>query len=158
MPAQKPGTSRQDFATPDLFIAAVKRKLGIEEFKVDLAASADNAKASLYYSEQDASLSQNWREWGVEGWCWLNPPFSRIEFWVRKCSRVSDTIHIALLVPASVGSNWFADYVDGNARVFFLKPRLSFDGKGPYPKDCILCLYGPGVVPGYEVWDWRSTS
>ena len=24
-----------------------------------------------------------------------------------------------------------------------------------YPKDCILCLYGPTIRPGYEVWRWK---
>ena len=60
---------------------------------------------------------------------------------------------MAFLVPAAVGSNWFRDYVDGKALVLLLNGRLSFDGAGPYPKDCILCLYG--IEPGYEVWSWR---
>jgi hypothetical protein len=38
-----------------------------------------------------------------------------------------------------------------------LNGRLTFDGcAAPYPKDCILALYGPEIAPGYEVWNWRK--
>ena len=41
------------------------------------------------------------------------------------------------------------------AYVFDLKGRPSFDGKGPYPKDLMLCLYGT-PFRGSSVWDWRT--
>ncbi len=150
MPVQKPGLSKQDYSTPDEFIAAVKSKLGIEEFCVDLAASQDNTKARMYFSERDNALVHPW--WQFTRWAWLNPPFANIALWAKKCSESG--IKIAFLVPAAVGSNWFRDYVDGKALVLLLNGRLSFDGIAPYPKDCILCLYG--AEPGYEVWDWRK--
>lgn len=85
----------------------------------------------------------------------LTPPYSNIKEWVAKCD--GSLAAIALLVPASVGSNWFRDHVDGKARVFFLNGRVTFVGhKAGYPKDLILCLYGPDIAPGYEVWDWRK--
>jgi hypothetical protein len=43
--------------------------------------------------------------------------------------------------------------------VLLLNGRLAFMPDKPawlYPKDCILCLYGPFVEPGYEVWNWRE--
>ncbi len=155
MPVQKPGLSKQDYSTPPEFIAAVKSRLGISDFKWDLAASHLNSKAGAfnYYYEQEDSLIQNWGG-GLRGpwWCWLNPPFANIAPWAKKCSESG--IKIAFLVPAAVGSNWFRDYVDGKALVLLLNGRLSFDGVGPYPKDCLLALYG--AEPGYEVWDWRK--
>lgn len=155
VPAQKPGRSRQDFGTPDDFIAAVKSRLGIDHFAVDLAADASNTKAPLFFSAADDSLQQDWRSWKGKGWCWLNPEFANIAPWAKKCADSAPT-KIPLLVPAAVGSNWFRDYVDGKAYVLLLNGRLCFDGKNPYPKDCILCLYG--VPPGYEVWDWRRQT
>lgn len=151
MPRQRPGSSRQDFVTPDDFTWAVKLYLGISEFAADLAASPANTKAAFYFDEAVDSLKQCWA--GFVGWCWLNPPFRRIAAWARKCANAD--AFIAFLVPASVGSNWFRDYVAGKALVLFISGRLSFDGKGPYPKDCMLCLYGP--EPGYRIWDWRKT-
>ncbi len=64
---------------------------------------------------------------------------------------------MAFLVPASVGANWFSDAVDGRALVLFLNGRLCFmpDSSEVYPKDCLLALYSPHVIPGYEVWAWN---
>ena len=62
---------------------------------------------------------------------------------------------IFLLTPASIGANWFAEHVYGKAHVLALQGRLTFVGhKQPYPKDCILSVYG--VKPGFSVWDWRK--
>lgn len=153
MPEQKPGRSKQDYETPDEFIVAVKGLLGIEGFTIDLAASYENSKAGAhFYSEAEDSLSMNWADSASSGWAWLNPPFSHIEPWARKCAESG--IKIAFLVPAAVGSNWFRDWVDGKALVLLLNGRLSSDGIAPYPKNCILCLYG--VEPGYKVWDWKK--
>lgn len=152
MPAQKPGTSRQDFATPDDFIAAVKVKLGICEFDVDLAADASNAKAPLYLTEEDDALAGDWC-WN--GWCWLNPPFGNIEPFAAKCVESAPTT-IAMLVPYSPGARWWIDYVEGKACAVPLKGRLSFDGVGPYPKDCALVLYGPFYHGIHPAWDWRK--
>lgn len=155
-PCQKPGLSKQDYATPPEFIDAAKQRLGIRDFAFDLAADMWNTKAEGYFTKEQDSLSQNW--WhaaGVNhGWLWLNPPYADITPWAKKCSETTG-VNIAFLVPAAVGSNWFRDYVDGKAHVLLLNGRLSFDGIAPYPKDCILCLYGP-FRNGYEVWDWRK--
>ena len=153
-PLQKPGRSKQDYETPPEFIEAVKARLGIMEFCIDLAADRRNAKSAIYFSERDDSLLQDWEAFSGKGWCFLNPPFANITPWAKKCSESG--IKIAFLVPAAVGSNWFRHYVDGKARVLLLNGRISFDGIGPYPKDCILCLYG--VTPGYEIWNWRKSA
>lgn len=157
MPAQKPGKSKQDYATPPEFIAAVKHRLRIEAFVVDLAASAENTKSANYFTKEDDALSGDWEgaadHYGG-GWMWLNPPFADIAPWAKKCKESLPT-RIALLVPAAVGSNWWRDYVDGKAHVLLLNGRISFDGVGPYPKDCALCLY-TAFAQGYEVWDWRQ--
>jgi DNA N-6-adenine-methyltransferase (Dam) len=159
-PIQKPGRSKQDYATPQVFLEAVKRRLGIGGFTFDLAADTTNAVAPRWWSEQDNSLSKtmiDWRHVCGDGWAWLNPSFGHIEPWAKLCMETGTFGgKIALLVPAGVGSNWYRDYVDGHAHVLALNGRLSFDGIAPYPKDCLLCLYGLGVRGGFEVWDWRA--
>ncbi len=70
-----------------------------------------------------------------------------------------DGARIAFLVPAGVGSNWYRDFVHNKARVLALNGRLAFiEGKPKllYPKDCILCLYGPDFAPGFDVWSWKD--
>lgn len=146
--------SKQDYTTPACFIAAVEERFGPICF--DLAAHAGNTKHARWYGpdgEAEDSLTQPWRD--LAGLLWLNPPFAEIAPWARKCASESARgAQIALLVPASVGSNWFHDHVAPFADTYLLNGRLSFDGKGLYPKDCLLAHYH-GAAPSICIWDWR---
>jgi DNA (cytosine-5)-methyltransferase 1 len=151
MPAQQRGTSKQDYGTPPVFLDAVRRKFG--PLVCDLAARADNAKCYLFIPPEVDSLAQDWNaiEHEVDGYFWLNPPFANIAPWAKKARGLP----VLMLVPASVGSRWFAEHVYPFARVYALTPRLTFEGcTQPYPKDCILCDFS--AEPGFEVWDWRK--
>lgn len=159
VPAQKPGRSKQDYGTPPAFLSAVKRRFGLKEFAIDLAASQENAVAPLFYTEVENALKQPWRTRSREmGWC--NPPFANIQPWVEKAYAESKIgARVAMLVPAGVGSNWWRDWVHGKAFVLLLNGRITFVGETqPYPKDCCLLLYGPDVSPGYDVWSWTAKS
>lgn len=155
MPTQKPGKSRQDYQTPDEFMAEAQSRFG--PMVVDLAADEHNAQASRFITEAEDSLKQDWLRLGP-GNLWLNPPYSNIEPWAQKCADHADTYYsqrIFLLVPASVGSNWYMKYVHNKAYVLALNPRLIFKGcKTPYPKDCILAIYGE-ELKGFDVWRWK---
>lgn len=185
MPAQKPGRSKQDYRTEQAFLAAVKRRFGVTEFDIDLAASAENAVAPLYYTVDDNALVQPWRT-KARGLAWCNPPFDDIAPWVERAWTESRAAtRIAMLVPAGVGSDWWAESVHGKAFVLLLNGRLCFienwrttidpasvrkfeagkiaaphfyKAKPLYPKDCCLLIYGPDVAPGYEVWTWAANS
>jgi phage N-6-adenine-methyltransferase len=181
MPAQKPGRSRQDFQTPDDFLDAVKHRLGITAFAIDLAADDGNTVADLFYDKDQNALVQSWAV--GPGWNWLNPEFGDIGPWVEKawaeCLRQDEIVRTAVLVPAGVGSNWWRDWVHEKAQVLLLNGRLCFikdwettidpasvkRGDDPprcytsaplYPKDCCLLLY-EAAEPStwYAVWDWR---
>ncbi len=163
-PKQKPGQSKQDYATPEAFVKAVKTLLRIPEFSFDFVADSTNAKAHLYWTQEDDSLSKTSAEWaancnaGDTCWGWLNPPFAHIKPWVQKCDEANRLGgRIALLVPAAVGSNWFRDHVHNKAQVLLLNGRIPFMPDKPkwlYPKDTILCLYG--APAWYDVWNWRD--
>lgn len=156
------GASKQDYATPQNFIQAVERRWGHISF--DLAAHAKNTKAKRWFGPGGLapdSLVEKWgdilRPGGKQN-LWLNPPFNDIRPWARKCAEVTPHLkligaRLLFLVPAAVGSNWFADCVFGVAPVFFLRPRLSFDGKNSYPKDLMLVAYG-AAVSTFECWRW----
>jgi phage N-6-adenine-methyltransferase len=161
MPVQKPGRSKQDYGTPREFISAVKNRLRIEEFSVDLAASAENTVVpGSYFDERFDSLRPE-VTWNIRPgkWAWLNPPFNRIQPWVAKAAKeASNGAHIAVLVPASVGANWWQDWVETYAYQSFLNGRLTFVGEtAPYPKDCALLLYTPWQFVGHEIWTWRAS-
>jgi phage N-6-adenine-methyltransferase len=161
-PKQKPGKSKQDYGTPWEFIRAVERRFG--DLHVDLAAREDNAKAPLFITPEENSLKVPWDARyssvlgsGVLGW--LNPPFADIDPWAEKClletSNSETNFRVIMLTPASVGSCWFAEHVHRKAQVLALSPRLTFEGtKDPYPKDCMLSLFGFGASD-FDVWRWK---
>lgn len=158
------GRSRQDWGTPPALLDAIRKELRIN-FTVDLAASPTNAIVPQFVTEEQDSLSDNvdWTPLIGDGWGWLNPPYSHIAPWVEAAANYGTwgTSRIAVLVPASVGSDWWYRYVDDQAKVLFLRPRLTFVGASdPYPKDCALLLYGPfpEVTPSYSCWCWRCAA
>lgn len=165
-PPQKPGRSSQDYVTPPHFIAAVKARLGIQRFSHDFAADATNKQAPTFFDQEtDALTIPRWeltiRECGAK-WGWLNPPFANIGPWARRCCETGDAGgHMAFLVPAGVGANWFRDYVHRHASVLALNGRIPFIPERPtwgYPKDCILCLFGPDAMPDFTVWTWTKPA
>jgi phage N-6-adenine-methyltransferase len=175
MPVQKPGRSKQDYGTPWELIRAVEARWG--KLTIDLAANEDgsNAKAPRWLWD---AFNCNWSNQIDIGIGWLNPPFADIEPWVKKASE--ETARIIMLVPASIGSNWFAEYVHSYAHVVGLRPRLAFqgchvldkhgvpkcggdstcDGCQGYPKDCMLLLYGfhsDATLSHHQlsIWKWK---
>lgn len=156
MPKQKPGQSKQDYGTPGDFLRAVESAFG--ELGWDLACSPLNCRGQYGgFTAEDNALLQPWSDLLEVGLLWLNPPFGRIKPWAKKCAEESERgAQILMLVPASVGSNWFRDYVHPYAKVLTLSPRLVFEGcKDPFPKDLILCCYGFGAT-GLEPWAWKE--
>lgn len=175
MPVQKPGKSKQNYATPENFMIAITRYLGIEAFAFDFAAEKCNRKGTRFWTEEDNSLSKSSLQWAKQvregAWGWLNPPYSDINPWAQACKHAKeDGASIAFLVPLS-SADWVRDHVFGEALILALNGRLNFMGenwrelydyKGElftseplYPKDCMCCLFSPHIDPGFDVWDWR---
>src|SRR3954465_2086683 len=116
--------SKQDYETPWELIWAINKRFGALD--CDLAADPFKAKAKCWIEESKDSLKQDWLIY--TGTCFLNPPFNLITPWAEKCAReASRGCKILFLTPASVDSNWWANYVHGKAWVEFLSPRISFD-------------------------------
>lgn len=161
MPEQKPGRSKQDWQTPESFVKAVEARLG-SRFVWDLAASHDNCVTAQFFDEEMDALTRSWQ--GLRDcddpnhWLWLNPPYADISPWVEKCATESARgAHIACLVPASVGANWWRDWVVPHGYILFLNGRLTFVGAdAPYPKDLALILYTPFIRSGSATWNWRE--
>lgn len=176
MPVQKPGRSKQDYGTPRELIRAIEARWG--NLVLDLAAhdNGDNAKAPEWLGPSDDYLSLDIAEVVGEGLCWCNPPFENIAVWARKWrADAAKGTRIIALTPASVGAEWFADHIEGVARVIALRPRITFEGGGhqksccdpnclgcqTYPKDCMLTLWGrvdarTSYLPGFETWRWDA--
>lgn len=158
-PAQKPRRSKQNYETPPGFIRAVKRRLKVAQFLIDVAADEHNTQAAYFFTEEDDALNcADWAAWTIPGWGWCNPPYTNISPWAERCLATKDAGgQIALLVPASVGANWYREFVHKKAVVYALNGRLHFMKDKPawgYPKDCILALYSPVLPPKFDVWSW----
>lgn len=150
------------------FIHAFVARFGPIDF--DLAANAANSQAEHWYGPGsdlgEDSLAQDWTQ--LNGLLWLNPEYNDIAAWAEKCARTVGRAglsaidpgpkptgrKIAMLVPASVGANWYRRFVHECGKVIFLNGRLTFVGhSNAYPKDLMLVVYG--LLPAYEVWQWK---
>lgn len=140
MPQQKPGKSEQVVETPEDFIQAVLIRLGISGFSLDVAAIQTTSQTLI----TDGYFSHN---------CNISP-------WAEKAwTEAQNGAHVAMLVPASTGSNWWRAHVDGKAYITFLNGRVTFVGhSSPYPKDLALLLYAPFLSGGSTVWRWRENQ
>jgi phage N-6-adenine-methyltransferase len=162
MPKQKRGSSEQTVETPPEFIDAVQDTFG--PFSFDLAATPENAQARLHFgpgapADRENSLTAKWPEGCLS---WLNPPYDPITPWAQKCAiharRSKPQTHILMLVPASVGANWYRDYVLPFADVYSVG-RLHFIGSpDPYPKDLVLCHYWALGGHKFKHWNWLSAE
>jgi hypothetical protein len=173
-PAQKPGRSKQDYQSPPSFLEAIARQFGAID--LDLACRVDNMVApyGIAYDQDLDALAQDWSDpiyWSKGGnvvvsgddirVAFLNPPFASIRPWAAKLEQCRWLPRWTLmLVPASMGSKWWADHVLNKAMVYGI-PRLAFIGEGGkseglYPKDLALICAGFGVS-GTGYWDWRKT-
>jgi hypothetical protein len=138
-------------------IDAVEARFG--ELTLDLAADATNAIVDCHFGSGSPvatdALAADWRGFDWPGLWWLNPPFAKIAPWVEKCATSGRSI-VALL-PASVGSEWFASYVLDAADVYFLRPRVTFAGHSqPYPRDLMLAHYSTRRAPAtVQSWRWK---
>jgi phage N-6-adenine-methyltransferase len=152
------GQSRQDYRTPADFLAAVEERFG--PITWDLAADADSKACPRYLGPGSRFLDALAVDWATvlapRHTAWINPPFANIAPWAERCAALRERAGwTLLLVPASVGSAWWARSVHGIGFAFWLAPRLTFGGcSDPYPKDLALVAYGFGVT-GAAPWRWR---
>ena len=135
-------SARQDWETPQEFFAPIDAEF---HFTLDAAASATNAKASAFFSEEDDGLAQPWGEHIV----WLNPPYGvgkkPISAWVEKAHRESLTgATTVMLIPARTNTNWFHDFCLAKGEVRFVRGRPKFGGADHgLPQPLCLIIFRP---------------
>lgn len=159
MPPQKPGKSEQTVCTPREFLDAVEKRFG--PIRIDLAATAENKVAPIHLgpgSEHgEDALKVRWHHFGSNQY--LNPQFDEIDPFAEKCSEEAKYgARILLLTPLS-SAGWCMKHIDGKALVQPLSPRLRFVGHThDYPKDLMLSVFSPFVVPGWAPWRWKGEA
>jgi len=108
------------FETPDLFF---KKWNEIYDFKFDLSANEGNSKCPKYYTEAQDSLKQDWHQ--INGWLWLNPPYSPLKPWVQKAQQEADKgAKIVMLIPPILNTRYFAERLP--SEIIYIVGRLPF--------------------------------
>ena len=95
-------------------------------FDLDAAASFENKKAPVFFSEVEDGLNQKWR-----GNVWLNPPYGNdIRSWLSKAAyevNIGNANSVTALVPARTDTKWFHEVVMKRAYlVYLIKGRFNF--------------------------------
>ena len=93
--------------------------------------------------------------WPRDKVCFVNPPYSQMKDWVKKCyDEWLKGSEVLLLIPPRTCTKYFHSYIANVAEIRFIKGRLKFihpDGKtskaAPFPS--IICYYG-GYVRGIK--------
>lgn len=165
-PNSNPAVSAlQSYRTPPEFLDAVQRKFDTT-IAFDLACTAEDKVAphGFEHPTHDA-LASAWPTIDGRFAAWCNPPFAKAGSFARVAAE-SPHCRTLMLIPASVGTRWWAEHVDGRALVVMLRPRIVFlqpDGTPCVDKegrevginrDCALLAYG--WTPGYVCADWRE--
>lgn len=147
--------TRQTYQTPPEFLDAVRRLIGIDRFDLDVCAEPHTAASGQYYTKEQDGLNPN-NPWSRYGWNWCNPPFSNIKPWVKRA--YEERGGTAMLVPASIDSAWWEQFVHNKADVIPLHGRVTFVGCAhPFPKPLVLLLYRSYAAPGYRApWHWKT--
>lgn len=131
-------SKEEKWATPQDFFDKLNEEF---HFTLDVAASPDNAKCPVYFTEEQDGLAQSWEGYTV----WCNPPYCRkTGLWVKKAyeehQRTGCTV--VMLLPSRTDVKWFHDYILGKAEIRFIKGRLKFGGsKNSAPFPSIVVIY-----------------
>ena len=142
------GTHTAHWGTPDWLFDAIEERMQLIfdanwVFNLDpCARDKDVAKCPLFFTPEQDGLNQMWSVqdesggllpvmWGGGTQVFLNPPYGRgIKAWMKKAGRELDNHNcrvIAALLPASVGTVWFHEYVLPYAtHIMFVKNRVPF--------------------------------
>jgi site-specific DNA-methyltransferase (adenine-specific) len=132
-------SATDEWPTPQAFFDKLDRRY---RFTLDPCATPENAKCPLYFTKEQDGLLQDWGTHRV----FCNPPYGRaIGAWTRKCFEASQAgALVVLLVTARTDTRWYHDWVQGKAKVEFLRGRLKF-GKADNcaPFSSMLAIYSP---------------
>ncbi len=123
------------WATPQDFFDVINKEFN---FTVDVCATAENTKCSLFFTPEQDGLKQKW-----EGICYMNPPYGRsIGKWIQKAYNSSKEGAVVVgLLPARTDTKWFHEYIYNKAEIRFMKGRLKFGGcknSAPFPSMIVI--------------------
>lgn len=147
-------TGNDERDTPRDFFAPIAEAVG--GFDVDPCASDESDLARVNYTHDEDGLTQDWF-----GSVYVNPPYSEIATWTRRCSqeahRNDDVDLLVGLFPARTSTKWFHRDVATADLNCFVKGRLTFGGadhSAPFPS--VVSVWNPteGLCERLERVGW----
>jgi len=117
-------------------------------FEVDVCATQENTKCSMFYSKDQDGLTFDWHIFKT---CYCNPPYGKsISDWIQKASEESKKgCTVVCLLPARTDTKYFHRYIwdkhshrpKPGVEVRFLQGRLKFVGaksSAPFPSMVVI--------------------
>jgi len=112
--------------TPE-YVLDVVRSVG--PIVLDPCTTVDNRTgAQHFFTFEDDGFTKDWWEVSQGGLIFVNPPFSKLRNWTRKCSEEGKKgCNIVTLLPGDTSTVWFQDIVGPTASgVCFWRGRIEF--------------------------------
>ena len=117
-----------DFRTPRWLFDLLDQRY---HFKLDAAASKDNALCAKYITAADDALTVNWATRSKGGAVFVNPPFCLAgEFATKSHDEAQRGIVVAMIVPFYPSKDWFKETVGRFAEFFFIGRLAKYKGGG----------------------------
>lgn len=128
--------SSDEWSTPEETFQALDAEF---HFTLDPCATDQNHKCTLYYTQKENGLLQNWG--GQSVFC--NPPYSQIGTWVEKAYREASKDHtlVVLLIPSRTDTKYFHDFIYQRSEIRFVRGRLKFGEaihNAPFPSMIVI--------------------
>lgn len=116
---------RNAWRTPPEIFAAMSAEFS---FRLDAAASKENALCLRYMTIEDDALSSDWPDDMKGSYAWCNCPYSDIGPWVKKVSEEAKKgIGCVMLVMADTSVGWYKKAIETCQEVRFITGgRLAF--------------------------------
>lgn len=101
------------------------------KFTLDPCATAQTAKCSKFFTQEDNGLVQSWAGESV----FINPPYSNVAGWVEKAYKesVENGTTCVLLIPSRTDTKWFHRFCMQADVVQFIKGRVKFENGSNKP-------------------------
>lgn len=116
-------SSFQNWGTPRWLFRELDREFS---FKLDAAASKDNALCKNFFTKEDNALERDWFSFGS---VFCNPPYNNMMAWVKKAYLESlRGSLVVMVVPGNTSTRWFHEWVLGKAEIRFVKGKVKFVG------------------------------
>lgn len=165
--AQRAALYSDNWWTPRPLVRGLANAYADGQFALDVAACARSTVAPCFYDSKRDGLTKDWHRDASGGVCWMNCPYSAKEAWLLKAietARAGTTV-VALL-PASVDTAWFQDYVLQAAEVLLVRGRVphhrgTLAGKPkPGKFGSVVAVFAPGsrILPTFGVINSDGTG